>query len=593
MQESSRHQVWFSALLMAGLFFAALQLWRLYFLYCNHMPLQVKIFTSGWRLDISMVCGVLLISGLPFWMINTPGTYRSNTLMKTLLMLIWLFISVTEISSALLYPEWGSTVDARAVSYLTHPREVWASVSSYLPFIPVFIGSFFLMGGLVLIHFFSDRLTHISTSHGKRYLELVVIIILAVSGLRGGLQKLPVTPSDAFKSPDMKENFASVNKEWYFIYSVLHQHDLKTASSDEAIENFRQRYMGNSGQAAHSQPDWKNKNIVLIVLEGWSSDLVSYLGGQEAVTPFFDSIAQHSVVFTDMYAAGFRTDQGILAILSGIPSMGGENLLNNATMVSNFPSLPALLRKRGYKTSFFYGGDMNFANLDFYIHSLGFDMIQGGADFSDEEKSTEWGVPDHIVLANAAAYMRTSASPFFSTVLLLSSHAPFDVPWQNSFMRSDDIPSRYKASVHYSDQSLRNFFRSIEGTAWLDNTIFVITTDHGSVHSGSAGLEDPERFRIPAIVYEPGKSKEGMTVMGTIANQADLPLSVATAAGLEHADFPFSRNMLDADTSRIACWSTDVYAACTHDLLPASNSSKHLSNEAVLFQDMIRKWLNR
>jgi glucan phosphoethanolaminetransferase (alkaline phosphatase superfamily) len=591
MPESSRYQIWFSALLMAGISFAALQLWRLYFLYCNHMPLHIKIFTSGWRLDLSMVCGLLLISGLPFWILSASEMYISNVLRKLVLMLIWLFISTTEISSALLYPEWGSVVDARAVSYLTHPGEVWASVSSYLPLLPILFGSFMIIGGLVLIHFFSDRLAHVSSSPGKRYLQLVVIIILAVSGLRGGFQKLPLTPADAFKSSDMKENFASVNKVWYLIYSLLHQHDHKIISPDQDIERFRQHYIGNSVQPVQNLPDWKNKNVVLIVLEGWSCDLVSYLGGQEEITPFFDSISKHSVVFSNMYAAGFRTDQGILALLSGIPSVGGENLLNNTSRVSGFPSLPALMRKGGYQTSFFYGGDMNFANMDFYIRSLGFENIYGGTEFSDAEKNSDWGAPDHIVLAKASEYMNTTSIPFFSAILLLSSHAPFDFPSENAFSHADDIPSRYKASVNYTDQSLRHFFKSIGNQPWKENTVFIITTDHGSVHSGMAGLEDPARFKIPAIIYEPGKRIGGREVISTTSNQTDLPLSIALATGQIHTDFPFSRNMFNADSSRVACWSTDMYAACTHDLLPEANNHAHMSNQSLLYQDMIRKWL--
>jgi len=591
MSENSHTRLLLFVLSTSILYFGALQVWRLYFMFCNVVPLKSETFTHGWRLDVSMISGVLLASFLSILFLSLLKIQQTQRLWKIFHTLMWCFISVTEFTSALLYSEWGSTLDARAVSYMTHPKEVWASVNGYLSVFPIMMAGIVFMGGLASIHASGKRMIPVFLDSKKSYFLVFMIMLLTILGLRGGLQKLPVTPADAFKSDNMKENFASVNKVWYFIYSLLHQQDLRTSSDDEAIETFRQRYTAEKQALAEATPDWRGKNIVLLVLEGWSADMVSYLGGNEKVTPFFDSIAQHSISFNRMYAAGFRTDQGILALLSGIPSIGGENLLNNTSVVSQFPSLPAILHKAGYQTSFFYGGDMNFANMDFYIRSLGFDAMQGGADFSENVKDTEWGAPDHVVADKAFESMQKSETPFFTTVLFLSSHAPFEIPWENRFTKSNDIPSRYKGSVHYSDQSLRHFFKRIDTTTWRDNTVFIITSDHGSTHSGRIGLEDPARFQIPAIVYEPGNNTDKNRIIGTTANQSDLPSSIAAALGLEQPGFPFSRNVFDADTSRIACWSTDVYAACTHNLQPVSNHQKHYSEQAVLFQDMIRKWI--
>ncbi|MBK9734600.1 MAG: LTA synthase family protein [Saprospiraceae bacterium] len=337
------------------------------------------------------------------------------------------------------------------------------------------------------------------------------------------------------------------------------------------------------------------KNIVFIILEGWSADMVSYLGGNENVTPFFDSLSLLSVKFTNAFSTGFRTDQGLMSIQSGVPSIQSVNMPNVLDKVMYYPSLCKHIETLGYNSSFIYGGDLNFSNLSNYLILQGFDTIISEKSFDTKQNITDWGIPDHIMLEKAVTIIDRQALPFFSTALLLSSHSPFDVPWPNEFTR-DDIATKYKSSVRYSDQSLRQFFNTIKHKVWFQNTVFFITSDHGSTHSGYAGMEDHNRFRIPMIAYT--LNTDSVIYNRFIempCNHFDLPFTVVKGLGIDPNEFRFGRDMFCQDSLKMSYWNTDSAAGCyglkTKEIVQSSKAESKKSY-AILFLDAVKVYFN-
>jgi glucan phosphoethanolaminetransferase (alkaline phosphatase superfamily) len=64
----------------------------------------------------------------------------------------------------------------------------------------------------------------------------------------------------------------------------------------------------------------QNPNVVLIILESFSSDLLGCMGARQSAAPFLDSLASRGLLFTQIYSSGFRTDQGLPSLLSGFPA---------------------------------------------------------------------------------------------------------------------------------------------------------------------------------------------------------------------------------------------------------------------------------
>ena len=226
---------------------------------------------------------------------------------------------------------------------------------------------------------------------------------------------------------------------------------------------------------------------------------------------------------------------------------------------------------------------------------IGFDTIIRDQDFTNEDQITEWGVPDHIMVEKAVAVLDQTDGLFFSTILFLSSHSPFEVPWPNDFSSKNDIPSKYKSSVKYSDESLKHFFSMSKNKSWFKNTIFVITADHGSTHSGYAMMEDHKRFRIPMIIYSPDYDPTLLSRNINIpCNHFDLPKTIDQLAGINTGSFEFGRNMFCMDQKRKAYWNIDVaagfYGMDTSAIEIPDQRDVAKAGEGLLFLDMVKQW---
>ena len=586
---------WFPIELLFNIMVGML-LWRILFIYFNDVDMFFPALKASFRLDLSMTGGFFLLCYIPYILYMVSGRQWLIKVLKWEMISIWLLIGIVEMSSILLYKEWGSTLDNRAISYLSNPTEMWASVKSFIPW-QVIITSLLIMGvGIWRITTLFKGWQPIRKNHILSWIFLLIIGVLSFIAMRGGLQKIVITPSDAFVSKDMKVNFAATNKMWYFLYSIDKSGKLQTRYNVKEIKDFETRYQ--EGKCLYSDRDglWKDKNIVLIVLEGWSADMVRYLYAQDTPAPFFDSLSRQSIRFKNAFSTGFRTDQGLASVLSGVPSMQGTNILKKLEKVRELPSLPRAMKETGRSASFIYGGDLNFANLYNYLNTLSFDTIIGQQSFDNEYITSDWGVPDHIVAKKAIEIINQQSKPFFSNWLLLSSHAPFDVPISNQFTSGKDIPSKYKSSVMYSDSALKSFFESAKMQPWYQNTIFIITSDHGSTHSEWAGMDDHNRFRIPLIVFDPELTVSDSMVISAPCNHFDLPATICKLVGTDASPFIYGRNIFCIDQNRAAWWSNDVvsgkYDDHNNSIQPVDGLKSVDSNEPVLFLDMVKNWFN-
>ena len=81
----------------------------------------------------------------------------------------------------------------------------------------------------------------------------------------------------------------------------------------------------------------QHKNVVLISIESLSADFMQHYGNKDKITPFLDSLANKSLMFTNLYATGNRTVRGLEALTLNIPPTAGESIVKEKTIRINFP----------------------------------------------------------------------------------------------------------------------------------------------------------------------------------------------------------------------------------------------------------------
>ncbi|MCA1920109.1 MAG: LTA synthase family protein, partial [Flavobacterium piscis] len=274
-----------------------------------------------------------------------------------------------------------------------------------------------------------------------------------------------------------------------------------------------------------------HKNVVLITIESLSADYMKMYGNKENITPFLDSLAQKSLVFTNLYAAGNRTVRGLEAVTLCLPPTAGESVLKREDNKNKF-STGAIFKQRGYSVKFMYGGDAFFDNMQDFYSGNGYDILDKSS-FSPEEVTFEnvWGVCDEDMYNKAIKVMNAEAKenkPFFNHIMTVSNHRPFTYP-NDKIDIPGDIKSR-NGGVKYTDYSLRKFFAMASKQPWFKNTVFVIVADHCASSAGKTQLP-LDKYRIPAFIYEPAGQPEKCN---KLMSQIDL---MPTLFGLLHFSY--------------------------------------------------------
>lgn len=281
--------------------------------------------------------------------------------------------------------------------------------------------------------------------------------------------------------------------------------------------------------------------------------MVGRLGGEPGVTPHLDSLTHEGVFFDRLYASGDRSAQGLVAILSGFPTLPHVQIMNTPNKAAKLAALSRNFDEAGYATSFYYGGELAFANIKAYLIDAGFGHIVGEDAFAPADRNSKWGAHDHVVLARLLADAGTASRPFFSTIFTLSSHEPFEVPMEPVFP-GDDEESMFLNAHAYTDRSIGAFIRAAEREPWWDSTLVVIVADHGHplprLRPGG-GDDASTRYHIP-MLWLGGALAVRDTVIHTIGSQTDLAPTLLAELHLPHHSYRWGRDLLTGDSDALS-----------------------------------------
>jgi phosphoglycerol transferase MdoB-like AlkP superfamily enzyme len=287
-------------------------------------------------------------------------------------------------------------------------------------------------------------------------------------------------------------------------------------------------------------------NILIIVLESFSGYLIGPLGGDPLVTPNINRYINEGLLFSNFYASGNRTDKALPAILDGYPAQPAQSIIKEPKKSQTLPSLVKIFSEQGYNNSFWYGGEINFANFNSFVIGSGFQQIITKDNFNPVNYNSKWGVHDHILFNSLEDSMKNNKEPFLKVVLTLSSHEPFDIPEDPAFKGTDNL-TKYKNSVFYADKSLGRFLDWAKQTDWWKNTLVILVADHCCRISADIPVYLPDIFKIPMLWIGGALSAKGKRIE-KFGSQVDIPITLLNQLGLK-GNFPFGKDLL-SDGSR-------------------------------------------
>ena len=537
---------------------------------------NIRSFYYGFKLDISTASYFLI---LPYLAFLFQSFFRKKIFIDKFnwgfTILILIFTSFVSIIDLQLYNDWDTKLNYKALSFLTRPADILGSLENSVKWKLLF---YFLLQTSLLIaiyHFvFFKKYNPAKTNRLRLSIALIVAPFLIVIGLRGGFQEIPINQSSAYFSKNQTLNYAAVNSNWNLIHSILENRiyfdkNPYVYMEDETAREIVKKLYETPNDTTVNFLKKKNPNIVMLVLEGWSANVIGVFGG-EKLSPNLSELAFKGISFPNIYANGHRTDQGLVAILGGFPAQPVTTIVSQYDKFRNLPSFSKKLGQRGYRHSFVFGGDPGFGNFKTYLVFNEFEKIVTENDFPKKLASAKLGVPDEFVFQRHLEILKNEKEPFFSILLTQSTHEPFDIPAKKKY-GSATAKDAYLSAIAYADSCIGAYFKQAQHEAWYKNTLFIIVADHGQRHPYQAYISDPARYRIPLIFYGNVVEENYRTSkILKIGSQTDISKTILNQLNFETGEFPWSKDLMNPHSSEFAIYTfVDGFGW----VLPSSNFS--------------------
>ena len=396
-----------------------------------------------------------------------------------------------------------------------------------------------------------------------------LIIFLVWGGMRGGFRHStrPITLSNAGAYVKDPHDISIVLNTPFAIFRTWGKTNLQKVNffADGDIDKIYTpvHYPKDS---AMFRPD----NVVIIILESFSKEFFGSLNkgriGYQGYTPFLDSLVQHSATFTFSYANGRKSIDGLPSVVASIPSLGVPYFLSPYSG-NKINSISSLLKRKGYRTSFFHGAPNGSMGFQAFMNMAGVDQYYGMTEYdNDDDFDGIWGIWDDKFLQFFAGKLNEFPQPFTSTLFSVSSHHPFEIPasFKDQFKGG---PLVIHKCVQYADYALKEFFRTASSMPWYKNTLFVITADHTS-----SEIQFPDGrtgwgfYSVPLIFFKPDNSLAGER--SEIAQQIDIMPSVLGYLNFDEPFVAFGRNLFGEDERPFALnYKDNVYQYFEGDYL--------------------------
>jgi phosphoglycerol transferase MdoB-like AlkP superfamily enzyme len=464
----------------------------------------------GYGLAFDFLAALYVLAPAVVWLALLPNRVARNPLHRSAALLAFCVLLagclVLAVSEWLFWDEFGGRFNFIAVDYLLYTHEVIQNAWESYP-----IGKLLL--ALAALAALSSMLVRrgLWRAAGAPLTWRAAFVVLAAWGLAAAASLRWIdSDTNNFSTRDAANELAG--NGLYEFFAANHRNELSyerhyaTLPPGEDLALVRAA-LGASGEGVerHVAPPRPERqlNVVLVSVESLGAEFLGAYGNPHGLTPNLDRLARESLWFSAVYATGNRTVRGLEALTLALPPTPGQSIVrrpNNDTLFS----LGSVFEDKGYTALFAYGGYGYFDNMNAFFDANDYRVVDRRAIPSARiEFENAWGVADeHLfdqVLEEIDRGQAAKAQPFFVHVMTTSNHRPYSYPAGRI-----DIPSGTgrDGAVKYSDYAVGRFLDQARSRPWFDDTLFVITADHGANARGTMRIP-VDKYLIPLFVYSP------------------------------------------------------------------------------------------
>lgn len=524
------------------------------------------VLLQGLRVDVATLC---LLYGLPaaLALLLPEALARSRWTRRAIA--AWLtfgtcLLVFMELATPAFMEEYGLRPNRLFVEYLVYPREVASTLAKgHLPSVLIVVVALAACAwGCWRLALRSQQPVGPVRWWARTALAAAVVLASAL-GVRSTLGHRPLNPAMVAFSTDPTVNVLPLNslysvaqaaRDWLGedpgakVYGALPFADVvavirREAGIEGAVVNEAIPTLAAHTPAYRGPP----RNLVIVLEESLGAQFIGSLGGKP-LSPRFDQLSTQGWAFDHLYATGTRSVRGIEAALTGFTPTPAEAVVKLPKAQHDFFTLTELLRRHGYDTTFYYGGESHFDNMRGFFLGNGFERIIDQDDYTHPAFTGSWGVSDEDLFARADAEFRAlhaRGQPFFGLVFTSSNHDPFEFPDGRISLYEQPKQTRSNAAK-YADYALGTFFDRATAAPYWNDTVFVVVADHDSRVFG-ADLVPIDNFHIPGLILGAGVRPRHDP---RIVSQVDLGPTLLSLIGIGDATPMLGRDLNDPEVLR-------------------------------------------
>ena len=353
-----------------------------------------------------------------------------------------------------------------------------------------------------------------------------------------------------FSNSWVADHLGIINYHIFDIYKYINTMILKEDVSKEEINNINTWFHEQNKELVKGVQFGKAKgqNVILIQAESLQNFVIDLTVNGQEITPNLNRFKRESTYFPNFFD---QTDQGrtsdgeFTSLVSMHPSrFNGSIYFNFAD--NTFEGLPFILDEHGYATLSAHGYEGGFWNRAFMHRNLGFQQSMFAKDLQPGEQ-IGWGISDMDFLNQMGDQLPKLKQPFFSFLITLTNHHPFEIPPQHRELQLGDLENtlmgNYLHSVHYIDQTLGVFIKKLKETGLYDSSILAIYGDH------DAGLPpeeldkiklqqkfDRQYDKVPFLVHSVKLNKQQGKIDERASGHLDITPTILYLLGIEQND---------------------------------------------------------
>ncbi|WP_214802918.1 LTA synthase family protein [Exiguobacterium sp. ERU656] len=288
-------------------------------------------------------------------------------------------------------------------------------------------------------------------------------------------------------------------------------------------------------------------NIIMVQLESFQGSVIGQMINGQELTPHLNELKQESLYFESFYHQtheGRTSDAEFITNTSLYPLKSGS--VYTRFPDNEFGALPQLLKDSGYDTAAMHAYDKGFWNRDKVYDNLGFNHFFSNKDYPDN-KEIGMALNDKQFLTKSIEHMETLQEPFFSFLVALTSHTPYEIPKDERELDltgyDDPMLKRYYQTVHYVDQGVGLMIDELKAKNMWDDTLVIFYGDHdsGLTNEGSelrekAGIDNPVDLfeldrQVPLFIKKPNQ-QDGKIIKEN-GGQIDIAPTIVDLLNLE------------------------------------------------------------